>query len=156
MRSALNLVNLLKIVAILIVASFVTGCSATFENHGYVPPDGDLADVIVGVDTRDTVADTIGRPTAAGVLTDSSWFYVQSRWRKFAYKAPEIIDRQLVAIRFTPAGVVENVERFTLEDGRVVPLSRRITDSNIKGVSFLRQLLGNLGNFNASKALAKN
>jgi len=35
----------------------------------------------------------------------------------------------------------------------VVALSRRVTDSNIEGVSFLRQLLGNLGNLDAGSLL---
>ncbi|KPQ14077.1 MAG: hypothetical protein HLUCCO18_16175, partial [Rhodobacteraceae bacterium HLUCCO18] len=41
-----------------------------------------------------------------------------------------------------------NVERFGLEDGNVVALSRRVTDSNVQGIGFLRQLLGNLGRIN--------
>ena len=129
----------------------LAACSATYQNHGYVPPDEDLDLITVGVDTRDSVADSVGRPTSFGVLQEGGWYYTQSRWRHFAYKAPQIIDRQLVAITFDKDGVVENVERFTLEDGRVIALSRRVTDSNIKGVSFLRQLLGNLGNFNAGR-----
>ncbi len=124
----------------------VAACSATFENHGYVPPKEDLDLITVGVDTRDSVADSIGRPTAFGVLQDGGWYYAQSRWRNFAYKAPQIIDRQVVAITFDKDGVVENIERFTLKDGRVIALSRRVTESNIKGIGFLRQLLGNIGN----------
>jgi hypothetical protein len=42
---------------------------------------------------------------------------------------------------------VSNVERFGLADGRVVPLSRRVTETNIQGSGLIRQLLGNLGNF---------
>jgi len=66
---------------------------------------------------------------------------------------PREIDRQLVAISFDTRGVVQNVERFTLEDGRVVAISRRVTDSNIKGISFIRQLLGNIGNIRAGDIL---
>lgn len=131
----------------------VGACSATYQNHGYVPTDTDLEEIIVGIDSRDSVAETIGRPTSFGVLEAGNWYYTQSRWRHFAYKAPQIIDRQVLAISFTDDGIVENIERFTLEDGRVVPLSRRVTDSNIKGITFLRQLLGNLGNFRAGDFL---
>ncbi len=130
---------------------FVSGCAATFQNHGYVPSDADLEGLTVGVDTRDTVASSIGSPTATGVLKDSGYYYVRSRWKNFAYRAPEEIDRQVVAITFDKAGVVENIERFTQKDGRIIALSRRVTDSNTKGVSFLRQLLGNLGNFSAGQ-----
>ena len=51
---------------------------------------------------------------------------------------------------------MENVERFGLENGQAVVLSRRVTDSNIKGLSFLRQLLGNIGNINAGQLLNNN
>ena len=138
------------------VAFALGACSATFENHGYVPTDRELEEVIVGVDTRETVAEVIGQPSSSGVLTSSGYYYVQSRWRHFAYRAPEVIDRQVVAVSFNETGVVENIERFTLEDGRVIALSRRVTDSNVKGISFLRQLLGNLGNFDASQIFGEN
>ena len=137
-------------------ALFVLGaCSATYQNHGYVPTETELSEVLVGVDTRETVAQSIGRPTSFGVLKESAWYYAQSRWRHFAYKAPQVIDRQVVAISYTDDGVVKNIERFGLEDGRVIALSRRVTDSNIKGISFLRQLMGNLGNLKAGDLLSK-
>ena len=141
-----------SIVRLSLIAFVLTACAATYQNHGYAPTDAELSEVIVGVDTRETVADVIGRPTSGGVLNGSGYYYVHSRWKHFAYRAPEVIERQVVAVTFDDNGVVENIERFGLEEGRVVALSRRVTDSNIKGISFLRQLLGNLGNFDASSA----
>ena len=110
-----------------------------------------LAQITVGKDTRDTVAEIVGRPSAAGLLNDEGWYYVQSRYRHFGARRPEEIERQVVAISFTPNGTVENVERFGLEQGKVVPLSRRVTESNIKGVSLIGQLLGNIGQFRADQ-----
>ncbi len=133
----------------------VGACSATYQNHGYVPSDSELEEIIVGIDTRETVGETIGRPTSFGVLESGGWYYTQSRWRHYAFKAPKVVDRQLLAITYTDAGIVENIERFTLEDGRVVPLSRRVTDSNIKGITFLRQLLGNIGNLQPGQLLGE-
>ena len=63
-------------------------------------------------------------------------------------RRPQEIDRQVVAVSFDANGVVANIERFGLERGRVVTLSRRVTDSGVTGVSLAGQLLGNLGNFN--------
>jgi hypothetical protein len=37
------------------------------------------------------------------------------------------------------------VERYGIENGQVVLLSRRVTDANTAGVGFLQQLFGNLG-----------
>jgi outer membrane protein assembly factor BamE (lipoprotein component of BamABCDE complex) len=68
--------------------------------------------------------------------------------RFYGPKRPEVVSRELVAISFDQRGVVRNIERFGLEDGVVVTLERRVTESSIQNNGFLRQLLGNIGNFN--------
>ena len=129
----------------------ITACSNIDRKHGYVPPDEELEQIIVGVDTKETVADIAGRPSAAGILADSGWYYVQSKFRAYGIRERTEIDREVVAISFDGDGVVSNIERFGLENGRVIAISRRVTDSNIKGISFLRQLFGNFGNFAAEQ-----
>ncbi len=149
----LNLAFWRMLVGIIGLAVLITGCAATYRNHGYVPSDEDLARIEVGVDTRETVAVEVGRPSAAGLLNDVGWYYVQSRWKHAGAFSPKEENRQVVAITFTEDGVVENVERFGLEQGRVVALSRRVTESNIKGLSFLSQLLGNIGKLRADQLI---
>lgn len=127
----------------------LTACTTQYRNHGYAPSDDQLAEVLVGVDTRDTVADVVGPPTAGGVLNDGGFFYVQSRFSYFGPLEPREIEREVVAIRFDPEGVVSNVERFGLEEGRVVALSRRVTQDNVRDTTFIRQLLGSIGRFDA-------
>lgn len=123
----------------------LAACSNLYRNHGYVPTETDLAQVQVGVDTRETVTQKVGRPSASGLLNDVGWFYVQSRWEYRGAFEPREIDRQVVSITFNQAGTVENIERFGLERGKVVPLSRRVTESNVKGLTLIQQLLGNFG-----------
>ncbi len=138
----------MRLAACVIALVALSACGATFRNHGYIPNDEALQDVVVGVDTRDTVASSIGRPGVSGILDESGWYYIRSRYRNFAFYAPEEIDRQVLAISFNSAGVVTNIEKFGLERGRVVPLSRRVTTSNTQGIGLLRQAFGNLGRFN--------
>lgn len=137
-----------KIFAAAALSLTLSACAATYRNHGYAPDEDQLSQIDVGVSTRQDVADIVGRPSATGVLQDAGWFYVQSQFRHYAYNAPEEIDREVVAISFSN-DVVSNVERFGLEDGQVVALSRRVTDDGIRNVSFLRQLLGSLGQVDA-------
>ena len=138
---------------VLVGAFAVTSCTAEFRNHGYAPSDAQLSEVLVGVDTRASVEDVIGRPTSEGIGPQDGFYYVESTWRHFAWQQPRPIDRQVVVISFDGQDVVSNVERFTLEDGRVVPLSRRVTDSPIQSSTFLRQLLGAASNFNPGQFL---
>ncbi|MGB3178419.1 MAG: outer membrane protein assembly factor BamE [Albidovulum sp.] len=129
----------------------VASCTSIYRNHGYVPRDTDLDKIVVGQSTRENVSQAVGRPSSTGLLTGGAWYYVGSRFRHYAARAPQEIERQVVAVSFNEAGVVENVERFGLENGQAVVISRRVTDSNIKGLSFLRQLLGNIGNISAGQ-----
>lgn len=140
----------LRLITGLLCVALVAACSETFRNHGYIPLEEDLANIVVGVDTRDTVASSVGRPGVSGILDDSGWYYVRSRFRSYAMRAPEEIDREVLAISFDSQGVVTNIELFGLERGQVVRLSRRVTTSNTQGVGFLRQAFGNLGRFNAA------
>ncbi len=134
-----------------LLAVAIAGCSPVYRNHGYIPSDEELSLIEVGKDTRDTVAATLGRPSSQGLLNDVGWFYVQSRWKHYGALAPQEIDRQVVAITFTEDGVVQNVERFGLENGNVVVLSRRVTETSIRGVSFLKQIFGNIGRLRADQ-----
>lgn len=134
-------------------ALLLTACQPRFENHGYAPTDDDLAAIVVGRDTRDTVSATLGPPSVEGLLNDTGWFYVQSRWKTIGPAAPVEVDRQVVAITFTPEGIVTNVERFGLERGQIVPISRRITTEPVKAEGFLRQLFGSIGGVNTGNLL---
>ncbi len=139
--------------ALVAMVVVVVACSPIYRNHGYVPSDEDLALVEVGVDTQDSIGQKLGRPSASGVLAGDGWYYVQSRYRHFGPREPKEIERQVVAVTFTDAGVVENVARFGLENGQVVEISRRVTSTNIKGIGLIRQLLGNFGRISAEDML---
>lgn len=136
------------------VVMLAVGCTTMYRNHGYAPSDEDLAEVLVGVDTRSTVIDVVGPPTAGGVSNTGGLFYVQSRFRFYGPLEPKEIDREVVAIRFDGEGVVSNVERFGLENGNIVALSRRVTQDNVRDTTFIRQLFGSLGRFNAGDFLS--
>ena len=145
----------LRVALIGLVLVVLVACTTQFRNHGYVPPEEDLALLEVGRDTRETVAATIGRPSTAGLLNDVGWFYVQSRYKLVGGMAPEEIDRQVVAITFTLEGVVENIERYGLADGQMVAISRRVTTPNVKSQGFLRQLFNNVGSINTGSVLGQ-
>lgn len=140
-----------------VVAVVAAGaCAPVYRSHGYVPSEDDLAQIVVGVDSRASVDDLVGAPSAGGVLQDGDYYYVRSRVRHFGMLEPQVVERQVLAISFDDKSVVKNIERFGLEDGQVVPIARRVTSSSVEGKGFLRQLLGNLGKFNPAAVLSNN
>lgn len=147
LRHALRLVGLTGLALVL------SGCVSIYRNHGYVPPQEQLDEIVLGVDTRDSVDELVGPPTATGVLRDSGYYYVASKVRHYGASEPKLVERQLVAISFSEDGVVQGIERYGLEDGRAIRLERRVTENEAVSNNFLRQLLGNLGQFNPGALL---
>ena len=123
----------------------LSGCAAQYRDHGYVPREDQLSQIVPGIDTRATVEDVVGVPSASSVRSGRGYYYVSSRMRSFAWREPEVVDREIVAISFDEGGVVRGIERYGLEDGRVVPLTRRVTENSGSDIGFIRRLFGNIG-----------
>lgn len=140
---------------VLLFALILTACTPIVRNHGYVPDDQSLSSVVVGRTTRDELPALIGTPTAQGVLTGSTWFFVKSRFTQLGPARAEEVRREVVAVSFAPNGTVSNVERFGLERGRVVALSSRVTDPGVSAIGALRQILGNFGRFRADQLIGE-
>lgn len=145
-----------RTLALAALAVLVAACAPVMRKHGYAPIEEDLAQVEVGVDTRETVLAKIGAPTITGVLDESGIYYVSSVFRHFGAAAPQEVSREVVAITFGANGTVANVARYGLEDGQVVILSRRVTEDNVRDTTLIRQLLGAIGNFNAESLIGSN
>lgn len=135
--------------AVLVSLLVFVACAPVIKNHGYAPKESELDEVIVAVDTRDSVLELLGSPTVGGEDVGSDLYYVASRWRHSGMLKPRAIERRLVAITIDENDVVANVETFALEDGQVVVLNRRVTGGGAQGISFIQQLLGNAGRIDA-------
>jgi outer membrane protein assembly factor BamE (lipoprotein component of BamABCDE complex) len=156
LRTVLAALPVLRVRAgAVLLAAGIAACTPVIRNHGYVPAEDELALIEVGVDSRETVGQKIGRPSTSGLLNDDGWYYVQSQYRLVGPREPKEIDRKVLAVTFNEAGVLENVALFGLEDGQVVEISRRVTETNIKGVSIITQLLGSFGRITADDVFSE-
>ena len=79
-------------------------------------------------------------------LEGDGWYYTRSTIQRYTYNEPELVDREVVAIRYDASGTVAAVDRFGIEDGRIVPLAVRTTETFGNEQSAFRQLIGNLFN----------
>ncbi len=124
----------------------MTGCSPVTRYHGHAPTEGQMQQLTVGFDNRDSVAEVVGPPTSEGGLVDDEWYYIATTVVHRGALTPKIESREIVAISFDSNGILANIERFGLQDGRIVVLNRRITDTAVRGPTFLQQLFGTFGN----------
>lgn len=134
-----------------VALTLLGACVPMDRHHGFIPTEQDLSEVVVGKTTEAELDALIGKPSAQGMLTGSGWYYVGSTYRHYGAMKPQEVNRQVLAVSFDSRGTVSNVERFGLEEGRVIVLSRRVTDTGVSSASALRQVLGNIGNITAGQ-----
>lgn len=134
----------------LLIAS---GCAPIVQNHGYLPVSADMEAISVGADSRTSVLDLLGEPTSKGVQGDNTWYYVSYSVSTFAFFAPKVVDRQIMAISFNGAGRVTVTNTYGIEDGIIIDINTRETVTRGRSLSFMQQMLGNIGNFSAESFL---
>ncbi len=124
------------------------GCVGTKEHRGYVL-DKELASAIqVGVDNKDSVTKTLGRPTFTGQFDPNDWYYVSRDSKAIAFRSQKVLDQDVVHIRFDAAGNVVAVNRTdeTLV-AKIDPVDDR-TPTLGRNRSFFDEVFGNIGVFN--------
>lgn len=137
-------------IAVAVAAASLGGCGLGFTDvRGYVPDEERLVRLEPGRQTRDDVQELLGTPASQGVFdAEQSWYYIMRKTHQFAFLQPEVLEQRVVVVHFDNEGTLRDVRRYTLEDGMVVdPVTRR-TPSPGKELTFLEQLLGNVGKFN--------
>ncbi len=145
--------RLSKGIVAVVLAGALVACSSIYRNHGYVPDEKDLAQLEIGKDTQETAAAKIGRPSTSGLLNGNDWYFVQSRYEERGALEAKEVDRQVVAVYFNDNGKLENIEKWGLERGQIVPLSRRVTESSVRSMGVLRQIFASFGRVSAAQII---
>lgn len=142
-----------KVAGFVSILAMISGCTQMDRFHGFIPPEDELATLDVGTTSKAEVISLFGPPISERALENNTIYYAASQFSFFGPFAPEEVDREVLAIDFDSNDRVRNISRYTLEDGRVVILDRRVTEDGINDVTFLGQLLGSFGRLDAGQLL---
>lgn len=135
------------LIAACATATLLAACSPNLNNHGNIP-DRELVDSIrIGKNNREQISAMLGTPSARATFDKEAWYYVGSRTSQVAFWEPDLLERQVLVIRFDKEGIVRQVERLDKQDGRDVQVVDRKTPTRGKELTILEQLLGNIGKF---------
>ncbi|QIE55190.1 outer membrane protein assembly factor BamE [Pikeienuella piscinae] len=127
-------------------------CEPVYVNHGFAPQRAELDNIVAGQDTRGSVMRKLGRPSTVSSFDADTWYFAASKVKKFAFYAPEVIDRKVVAVTFNADGLVTDAKSYGLEDGQIIDLVTRRTPTYGREMTVLQQVFGNLGKFDAGQA----
>ncbi|MDT8759286.1 outer membrane protein assembly factor BamE [Sphingomonas psychrotolerans] len=135
--------------AALLVVMGSTACSPIRTHQGYVI-DKELVDSVQpGVDTRESVLQTLGRPTLTSQFNQGEWYYVSRDSRNFGYSDPKVREQQTIRVRFDAAGNVASVDRMGKELIASVDPYGKTTPTLGRKRSFFSDLFGNIGTVGA-------
>ena len=140
------------IAAPLLLGAMVSGCSlveAPKQLRGNRVDADQIKELVPGTSTRADATSLLGSPTAKATFDDNTWIYIGEVTRTRVGRAPGILQQDVVVLNFDQGGVLRGVKRLNQEDSRNVAVVSRSTPSPGSEASFMQQLLGNVGKFNA-------
>lgn len=127
-------------------------CSPLRSYQGYVV-DADLVNSVqVGVDNRQSVLATLGKPTLTSQFNEGEWYYIGRDSRNYAFNDPKARTQTTLRIRFDAAGNVTEVTRTGAEQIASINPSDRKTPTLGRERGFFEDLFGNIGTVGAPGA----
>jgi len=124
------------------------------HERGFVMDETLVSGIQPGVDNRDSVTDTLGRPTFVGQFTERDWYYVSVDTRQLAFSSPNPVRETVLHVRFDDRGNVQSVERTGMEKiASISPMTEK-TPTLGRNRSFFQELFSNVGTVNAGGGAA--
>lgn len=136
---------LLAMVPVMAMLLLGSACSRVTNTQGYIVDEELVAAVAPGIDNKESVTKTLGRPTIVSEWDDNSWYYVSRTTKQFAYLRPRPTEGSLLVIHFTPEGTVREVEQRGLEQIANIEPSSDKTRTLGRETGILQDLFGNIG-----------
>jgi outer membrane protein assembly factor BamE (lipoprotein component of BamABCDE complex) len=132
-------------VAIIGLGLALTACAGIREHRGFVL-DPTLAEGIqAGVDNKESVSRTLGRPTFTGQFDPNDWYYLSRNTTQLAFRDPKVSKQTVLRVQFDQAGNVTSVQKTGKELIASVDPSGDKTPTLGRERSFFDELFGNIG-----------
>jgi len=138
--------------AALLVAT--AGCASIRDHRGYFADPALVSGIQPGVDNRQSVERTLGRPTFTSQFGTPSWYYVAVNTAQAPFGRPKTTEQSILKVNFDPAGNVSSVNLTGKEhvvdldpDGDKTPTLGRER-------GFFEDLFGNIGAVGAGAGTA--
>jgi outer membrane protein assembly factor BamE (lipoprotein component of BamABCDE complex) len=136
------------ILPVSVAATGLSACAPTVDQRGNLPEPDKLAQIHPGTTTREQVGKILGTPSSTGVFDDKNWYYISRRIKQVSFFDPDVLDQQVYIVNFDAAGVVRGLDHKDLKDGRDIEPAPGATPAPGRELTFLEQVLGNIGRFN--------
>ncbi|AGA64354.1 Outer membrane lipoprotein OmlA [Liberibacter crescens BT-1] len=125
----------------LLLISSIALISCTSFNSGYIVDEQSLQLVSNG-SSREHVLASLGTPSTTATFDTEVFYYIsQKRSQPLAFMKANIKNQSILAIYFNNRGVVTQISRYTLKNGKVFDMISRTTPTGGKDLTFLQKFL---------------
>ena len=135
----------IKLGLVLAMGAGLAGCSSIRETHGYVMDPILGSSIQPGVDNRQSVEGTLGRPSYISEYGEKTWFYISSINASRPFGSTKIERHTVLAIDFDSAGNVSAVDRKGVDAIARINPDGAETPTVGRERGFLEDLFGNIG-----------
>ena len=129
----------------------LAGCTVSEDLRGNLPDPEKLAEVHPGSTTKEQVVKILGSPSSASTFDDDVWYYISRRVKQVAFFSPTVLDQQVFIVDFDDKGIVKDLGHKTMADAQNISPAPGATPAPGRELSFMEQLIGNIGRFGGSK-----
>jgi outer membrane protein assembly factor BamE (lipoprotein component of BamABCDE complex) len=130
-------------------AVVLAGCEPVYDTRGNLPDPDAVLQVQPGVDDRRQVAQLLGSPSTVAVFSDKTWYYISKKTKRISFLDPEVLDQEVLAIKFDDQGLVSDMKLYGLENARPITPDPNITPTSGRELTILQQIMGNIGRFSS-------
>jgi len=138
-----------SVAALALVGLTSAGCTQLRSHQGYVV-DVDLVNSVQpGVDNRQSVLQTLGKPTLAGQFDQGDWYYLARDSSHLAFRNPRPNAQITLQISFDQQGTVTAIRRGGLDQVASISPDGKTTPTLGRQRGFFQDLFGNIGSVGA-------
>ncbi len=135
--------------ACVVAMALTAGCTRIRNTQGYIGDAELMATVKPGVDNKDSVAKSLGRPSLMAQWSDKRWYYITRLTKQLAFKDPRPQSQTIMIVDFDAKGNVTKVSHRGLELAANVRPNGDMTPTLGKKTSFWSAVFGNIGRVGA-------
>ena len=128
--------------ALVLIAS---GCTSIRDHRGYIVDSALVDSVQPGIDNKQSVEKTLGRPTFISQFGAPTWYYVSILTNQRPFGRPRAKQEYQLKITFDPAGRVTKVDRAGMEQVASLSPDGHKTPTLGRNRGFFEDLFGNIG-----------
>jgi outer membrane protein assembly factor BamE (lipoprotein component of BamABCDE complex) len=128
-----------------VLVALAGGCASIKERRGYVVDRALIESVQPGVDNRQSVERSLGRPTFVSQFGEPAWYYVSINTRQRPFASPRTTEQTVLRVRFDPQGNVVAVDEAGAEKVARLDPDGSKTPTLGRDRGFIEDLFGNIG-----------